>query len=242
MYNDLMTDEDLRTAAIAFVKKNKNTIARKLTDASIYKPDGAPVSVFMAGSPGAGKTEFSKALLLLLEKDKDHRMLRIDSDDFRTLIPGYTGENSHIFQGAVSIIAEKVQDYALANKQTFIFDGTFSKHDKAVDNIKRSLDKGRRVFIFYVYQKPSVAWKFTQAREKAEGRRIPKSAFIEQFLGARETIERIGKEFGAAVSIVLVKKDFEKNSVEDIVNINDGRPIDASITECYTRDELERSL
>src|SRR3989338_729992 len=182
-----MNEDELRASAVTFAKEHKEEIARILTDPYIYKPDGVPVSVFMAGSAGAGKTEFSKALLSLLEGERKHPVLRIDSDDFRTHVPGYTGENSHVFQGAVSIIAEKVHDHALSNRQTFIFDGTLSKYDKAVANIKRSLDKKRRVFIFYVYQHPSVAWRFTEAREKIEGRKIPKSAFIEQFIGARET-------------------------------------------------------
>lgn len=64
---------------------------------------------------------------------------------------------------------------------------------KAADNIRRSLEKNRQILIFYIYQKPEVAWKFTQARETAEGRNIPKSAFIDQFLGARETVARISE-------------------------------------------------
>ena len=237
-----MNDDELRAAAIVFAKSNKEALARELTDTKVYIPDDVPASVFMAGSPGAGKTEFSKAVLSLLEKQTKHRVLRIDSDDLRSRVPGYTGKNSYLFQGAVSIIAEKVHDKALSNGQTFIFDGTLWKYEKAVGNIRRSLDKKRVAFVFYVYQRPEIAWKFTAAREQAEGRHIPKSAFIEQFLGARKTVERLAKDFGPKVTVILVKKDFEKNSVEDIVNINDGRPIDASITERYTRDELERGL
>jgi len=167
-----------------------------------------------------------------------HHVLRIDSDDFRSRIPGYTGKNSYLFQGAVSIIAEKVHDKALSNGQTFIFDGTLSKYEKAADNIRRSLDKKRAVFVFYVYQRPEVAWKFTVAREQAEGRHIPKAAFIEQFLSARGTVERIAKDFGPDVTIMLVKKDFEKNTVESIVDIDTESPVDAYIRERYTEEDL----
>ena len=237
-----MDDDKLREAAIAFAKANKGNIARELADSRVYKPEDIPVSVFMAGSPGAGKTEFSKAVLSLLEGERNHPVLRIDSDDFRARIPGYTGQNSYIFQGAISIIAEKVHDCALENNQTFIFDGTFSKYEKAVANIKRSLGKKRRVFIFYVYQQPSVAWRFTEAREKTEGRHIPKGAFIDQFLGARETAERLSREFGESVTIMLVKKDFEKNTVETIVEIDANHPIDAYIEKRYTEGELGRMI
>ena len=215
-----MTDEEIRAAAITFTKQNKESIAKKLTDLAIYKPDQTPVSVFMAGSPGAGKTEFSKNLISILEKSPERRVVRIDGDEIRPLIPGYTGANSHLFQGAISLIVEKMHDYALHNNQTFVFDSTFAKYDKAMDNIKRSLAKKRPVSIFYVYQIPEVAWRFTEAREKTEGRNIPKDAFIEQFLGARETIKRIRREFGAKVMMFLVKKDFEKNTVEFIVALD----------------------
>ncbi|MBI5470338.1 zeta toxin family protein [Candidatus Kaiserbacteria bacterium] len=237
-----MSESDIRAAAIKFAKENKESIARELTDTNVYTPDETPVSIFMAGSPGAGKTEFSKALLLTLEKDRNHHVIRIDTDELRTRVPGYTGKNSYLFQGAVSIIAEKVHDYTLSNRQTFIFDGTLSKYDKAAENIKRSLDKKRRVFVFYVYQHPEVAWRFTEAREKVEGRNIPKSAFIEQFLGARETVERIREAFGSAVSIVLVKKDFEVNTVEAVKELDANKTIDVSIGKRYTKEELEQIL
>ncbi|MHB1943395.1 MAG: zeta toxin family protein [Acidiferrobacteraceae bacterium] len=34
-------------------------MARRLTDHTLFVPEAHPVSVFMAGSPGAGKTEIS---------------------------------------------------------------------------------------------------------------------------------------------------------------------------------------
>jgi hypothetical protein len=57
------------------------------------------------------------------------------------------------------------------------------------------LDKGRKVAIFYIYQDPLIAWKFTQIREKVEGRYIPKEAFIDAFFNAKENVEKMKKEF-----------------------------------------------
>lgn len=237
-----MTDDDIRAAAIEFAKQNKIRIAKELTDISKYAPDTIPISVFMAGSPGAGKTEFSKNLLDLLEQNKERRVIRIDGDDIRVLIPGYRGNNSHLFQGAVSLIVEKMHDLALHNKQSFVLDGTLSKYEKADDNIRRSLKYHRPVIIFYIYQKPEVAWKFTQAREKKEGRNIPKSAFIEQFLGAKQTINKISHEFGDDVAIFFVKKNFEENTVENLIKINKDTAIDEYIEKKYTQGELEQLL
>lgn len=238
-----MADEEIRLAAVEFAKRNKIRIAKELTDTAKYLPDIIPISVFMAGSPGAGKTEFSKSLIKILESDNERRVVRIDGDEARSLIPGYTGNNSHLFQGAISLIVEKAHDLVLHQKQSFVLDSTFAKYEKAVDNVRRSLEKSRPVFIFYIYQKPEVAWKFTQAREAAEGRNIPKSAFIEQFLGAKETVDRVFNEFSSRIAILFVKKDFEKNTVENIVEIEPGKTqIDDYIQERYTRDNLEQCL
>ena len=237
-----MNDEKIRADAIDFAKHNKLHIAREVTNTSMYVPDETPVSVFMAGSPGAGKTEFSKRLVAILEHNRKRRVVRIDGDELRTLFPGYVGSNSNLFQGAVSLVIEKVHDLVLHNKQNFVFDGTLADFDKAVENIRRSFERGRPVFIFYIYQKPDVAWRFTQAREIAEGRNIPKEAFIEQFLAARETVSRLLLEFGTTVNLFIVKKNFETNSVEDLVEIQSVEQIDATIKERYSKDDLHRLI
>ncbi len=129
-----MTDGEIKQKAEEFARAHRKEIARGLTDPIKYTPDNVPVSVFMAGSPGAGKTEVSKRLIEDLEKRFNHSILRIDSDELRERIPGYTGANSHLFQTAVSLIVERIHDHALSNRQTFIFDGTFSKYGKGVEN------------------------------------------------------------------------------------------------------------
>lgn len=237
-----MTDEEIREAATVFAKRNKNRIARELTDKTKYVPDSAPVSIFMAGSPGAGKTEFSKALITPLEARTELRAIRLDNDEIRPLMPGYTGTNSYLFQGATTLIVEKMHDLVLHNGQSFIMDNTFMNFEKAADNIRRSLEKRRPILIFYLYQRPEVAWRFTQAREATEGRNIPKTAFIEQCLGVRRTVAKIIDTFGERIMVVLVKKDFEKNTLEGIYRIAQGAEIDQRIQEEYTKENLERSL
>jgi adenylylsulfate kinase-like enzyme len=235
--------EKIKQAAEEFARQNKKRIAQELTDIAKFAPDEVPASVFMGGSPGAGKTEYSKNLIDSIERDQKHKVIRIDGDELRQYLPGYSGNNSYLFQGAISIIVDKIHDMAIDNKQTFLLDGTLSKYDKATSNIKRSLDKNRKVHIFYVYQKPEVAWKFTMAREKLEGRNIPKSIFIQSFLDSRYVIDRIRKDFNEKVVISLVKKNFETHAVEDVVEIKaDGPQIEHYIGIGYTRDDLEKLL
>lgn len=236
-------ENKIKARAEEYARLNKKRIAKELTNIAKFKPDEIPVSLFMAGSPGAGKTEYSKNLIDSIEKDQKHKIIRIDGDDLRKYLPGYTGNNSHLFQGAISIMVDKIHDVAIENKQTFLLDGTLSRYDKACSNIQRSLNKSREVRIFYVYQNPEVAWRFTVAREKIEGRNIQKDVFIQQFLDARQTIGQIRKSFDERVAIFLVKKNFENHLVEDVVEIRVGGPqIENCINEMYTREDLEKIL
>ena len=175
-------EQEIADAAIAFARREKKAIAGRATDPKIFVPEAAPVSVFMAGSPGAGKTEASIELLANFIEP----IIRIDPDELRAKFPGFNGSNSHLFQSAISVLVEKIHDMALEQSQSFILDGTLSNLNKARDNVKRSLRRGRLVQILYVYQAPLLAWKFVQAREAAEGRRIPPAAFIDQYFAARK--------------------------------------------------------
>ncbi len=133
-------EKNIQDAALAFARENKKAIARKRTDKSHFAPEDEPVSVFMAGSPGAGKTEASIELLALVEENNTE-ILRIDPDELRHEFPEYKGDNSWLFQKGVSVLVEKIHDLALSQKQSFLLDGTLSHYDKARQNIERSLKK-----------------------------------------------------------------------------------------------------
>ncbi len=111
-----------------------------------------------------------------------------------------------------------------------------------MENINRSLAKKRLVLIFYIYQPPKVAWDFTKKRELLEGRNIPKSAFIEQFIGARKTIEDVRLKYGEEVVIYFVEKNYEKNTIEQFTEINTGQSVDQYISSIYTKSALNKIL
>lgn len=231
-------EQAIEEKAKAFAKANKKNIARKFTDKSIYKPEDNPVSVFMAGSPGAGKTETSIELIGLISTP-EYPVMRIDSDELRTEFPGYTGDNSYLFQKGVSILVEKIHDLALKQKQSFLLDGTLSNFEKAKENIKRSLAKGRLIQILYVYQDPYLAWEFVQAREMEEGRKILPEHFIDQYFAARENVNRLKERFGKQIRIDLLLKNIDNSHRAYEANISQ---IDNHIPEKYTSESLERGL
>lgn len=234
-----MTDDQIKEKAVEFARKNKKKIAKRLTDKAIYPKEADPVSVFMAGSPGAGKTESSLELLKFIESEGGSPILRIDPDELRSEFEDYTGSNSWLFQHAVSILVDKIHDLALDNRQSFLLDGTFARYDAAEKNIRRSVRRSRYVQVLFVYQDPLQAWKFVEAREASEGRRIPIESFVEQYFSSRDVVHRIKAEFQRSVSIDLLVKnnDCSMRYYKDNVD-----RIDTHIPEKYTRESLIRAL
>lgn len=121
-----MTDDQIKGDAIAFAKANKKNIARRLCSKEQYPPEKDPVSIFMAWSPGAGKTEASIELI-----DAVGPTIRIDPDDLRSEFPMYNGGNAHLFQPAVSIIVYKMIDFVFDNDQSFLLDGTLDQREQS---------------------------------------------------------------------------------------------------------------
>lgn len=228
-------EEELASNAVRFLRKNKNLLIEKFANSTRFPSVEKPLSIFMAGSPGAGKTELSKKLVEALERPS----VRIDADDIRMMLPGYNGANASVFQHAASIGVEMLYDHVLAKIQDCILDGTFANYTKAFSNVERSLKRGRAVVILYVYQDPKIAWQFTQARELVEGRRIPKDAFIEQFFAARANVNQIKKSFGSKIIIWLIKKDHGGDNVWSELNV---MSVDEHIPLRYTQDILKKIL
>ncbi len=199
-------EKHIEQAALEYAKKHRTEIARRLTDPAIFVLEANPVSVFMAGSPGAGKTEASIELINLKAAD-GAKVLRIDPDELREELPGYTGENAWLFQRAVIPIVERIHDLALKQEQSFLLDGTLSSYSVAEKNIQRSQKRGRKVQILYVYQEPQQAWKFVQAREAAEGRRIQPEDFVRQYFAAREVVNRLKAGLGKRIQVDLLMKN-----------------------------------
>jgi UDP-N-acetylglucosamine kinase len=235
-----LDEQKVQEDALNFARKNKKPIARALTDPTIFVPELNPVSVFMAGSPGAGKTESSKELLAVLEsKDPKARILRVDPDDLRCQFPSYTGKNSYLFQGAISIIVGRILDLAHAQRQSFLLDGTLSNLKQARENVLRCLKSKRPVQILYVYQDPLQAWKFVQAREAEEGRNVPVGRFIEQYFAARDVVNALKTEFGTDIMVDLLVKP--NDSVGRLYKAGIDQ-IDNHVKEKYDRVGLARVL
>lgn len=228
-------ESQIERLALEFARRNKKEIAKRIADSRRYLPEDDPVSVFMAGSPGAGKTEASIALIERFGSP----VLRIDADELRSECPGYDGGNAWLFHKAVSVLVDKIHDVALEQRQSFVLDGTLSNYDRARRNIDRSLGKGRTVQILYVYQKPDLAWEFVKAREETEGRRIPPERFVEQYFAARDVVNRLKSDLKGSLRVDLLLKNIDNSQRMYRAGIDQ---IDRHIPEAYTRADVENMV
>jgi len=237
-----MTPEEVKQAEEAklYIRANRRLLIQTFANPATHKKTEHPVSIFMAGSPGAGKTELSKRIIEALFQQPGDNPVRIDADEIRAMIDGYTGDNAHVFQGASARGVEILFDNVLQHNMNVILDGTFALKRKGFSNIERSLSHGRLVEIYYIFQEPEIAWDFTKKREVLERRRITKEVFVKAFFAAHENIVEAKARFGDNIKLNVVIKDVRDPSNYQIyLNI---ASVDKLISWKYSHDKLIQEL
>ncbi len=189
-----------------WANKNKKQIAREFVRKVGHESSEEPSGIFMAGLPGAGKTEFTIELI----KSLDPEPLRIDMDEIAQMIQGYRPEIADKFRGGASAIMNRIYDEVVKKKINFVFDGTFSSAS-ADKNLERALAHGYKVKVYYIHQLPEIAWQFTKDRELVEHRAIDKEGFIATYFKLQENLSQLC-ETHRDVTISLIVKDV-KNGV-----------------------------
>ena len=227
-------EEKIEEEAFQWIKKNKKELFEKFIDPNIHNQDPLPTTIFMAGSPGAGKTEIARRLKEIFEQ----KPLIIDADEIRKIIPGYSGKNAYLFQKAANKGVNFLYDYARNKNLNVIMDGTFA-YAGALDNIENSLRHKRNVEIYFIYQDPILSWNFTKEREVKEKRNVPKNVFIKTYAKSMENVMSAKSRFGSKIKLNIIIKDFQKGLSSLELN-RDG--LEKFIPKIYTREELERQL
>lgn len=240
MHHIILTpeEEQLSLRALEFIKSNKIQIIRRFASDERCPSVSNPISMFMAGSPGAGKTEFSKRMIEFMIQSGSAPITRIDSDEIRSFLPKeFDDKNAYIFKRAASKGVDFLHDHVLKKDKNFILDGTLSNYEFSRTNVERSLKKGRPVVIVYLYQDPVISWGFTRERELIEHRSIPKEAFIEELFAAKENVNKIKLEFGGKIILWLIERNLKekKDFKQSLVNIDN---VDNHISIRYTKTEL----
>ncbi len=227
-----MNKAKLKANALKYAKAK----SAEITEKRIKRYTSKSISIFMAGSSGAGKTETAKRILNNIPPGN---ILRIDPDELREEFPDYNGENASIFQEAVTFLAKEIYKAALERGINLLFDGTFSDTARLDEYIDLSLEKNRVIAIVYVYQDPVKAWEFVRARAKKEGRTVPKDRHVKSYFGARESVNIAKQQYGGKVFLHLVIKDDNGQTKE---TFGDVESIDKHIPEVYNEETLTAKL
>lgn len=231
-----MNDEERKIEEQAFqwIKKHRKELLKQFADFETYQTDELPTTIFMAGSPGAGKTEFSRRLSEIFKQ----KPIIIDADEIRKVIEGYSGEKAYLFQKAATKGVNMLYDETCRKGFNIIMDGTFA-YGNALENINHSLKHNRNVEIYFLYQDPLLSWEFTKQRELKEFRNVPKEVFINAYFKSLENANKAKKEFGNKIKLNLVIKDFDKgfNSLE----LN-KEGLEIFLPKTYNKEDLERIL
>ncbi|XPF95756.1 zeta toxin family protein [Colwellia sp. RE-S-Sl-9] len=229
-----LNDDEITAKAIVQAKSLKKKIAKRMID---HLPEEeSAVSVFMAGSPGAGKTETAKSIISQFRQEHNVEVVHIENDELRKEFEDYQGLNSPLFQTPATLLVEAIHDRALKKKVSFLLDSTLSSFEKAKSNIERSLKKDRYVLIIFVYQDPEQAWCLVKAREIVEGRRVPPEVFVNQFLESQQVVSELKKLFTNQVDIIFMEKNLDGTREKPYFNVTD---IDVLLGKKYNRASLE---
>ena len=195
----------IQDLAFEWIKLHKKDLFQKFADSALYPSDQHPTTIFMAGSPGAGKSEFSRRLAEHFRQ----KPVIIDADEIRKVIPKYTGKKAYLFQKAATKGVNLLYDYVCKKGLNVIIDGTFA-YAEPIENIKRSFKHNRNVEIYFLYQDPLISWEFTKVKEQKEFRKVPKNVFINAYVKSLENVSMVKKEFGDKIKLNVVIKDFTK--------------------------------
>ncbi len=230
--------------AVLDIKKRRKELISRFADLNVYLPVKNPFTVFMAGSPGAGKTEFSHKFDPAVYRYHTHvPIVRIDADEIRKLLPQFTGHNSDEVQLATTIGMEKLFDHIQHHDQNAIVDTTFSDYIKAQDNVSRSLKRKRKRGIFYIHLDPQVAWTYTKLRQEKVGRSVTTEFFIDSYLSARDNVDKIKEKF-PQIEINLIEKVLtgdDNNPIKIKTNFN-IKKLDYHLKVSYNRHDLEEII
>ncbi len=222
------------------VKANQLKVIAASTE---EKPRADKLAFFMAGIPGAGKTELAKGL----QGSPHGDFTVIEHDQLVEHIDGYRPENYYDFRKAGSTLVTKLFEHCLKNGYSFIFDGTLS-HDNGYKNIKKALSKGYSVIVVYVHQDISSAWKLTQDRELVKKRAIERSGFVETCQKITASLKRIFTTFNSnpRFAFWIVKKNgapgMENSEIifyDTIDGASDKDAIEQVLNEDYNVKQLE---
>lgn len=194
----------------AWAKANRKDLARVFFAKKKITESTEKIAIFMAGSPGAGKTEF---ISRLLTEEQESSYYVIDLDEIRQWMPEYRWNYAEKYTRWAIKILEMIFDECVSNNYNFILDGTFTNTDVIDRNICRLIDKGYTIHVFYIHTQPYLAWVFTLLRWSDDKRRIPITEFIRYYHLAYQNILLAEEKYDGKIHIHVAQKIRNKDGM-----------------------------
>ena len=212
---------------------------------------GRPVAILLAGAPGAGKGSVLADLDLsgLKTLNLDDTIAALSKTDGFTLNQkAADAEDRSKFMKAMAQATKKLKGeqipQAIANKESFILDGTSASKNQTIKLVNELKEAGYEVMMLYVYTDLETSLKRNQERfEKSGGedRSLLPGSVLSAWKGVTQNFEDYQNLFGD--NFVSVANTGDSETMKDIENIlktyvdpfkvKDGKP--------KTEKELARS-
>jgi predicted ABC-type ATPase len=228
-------------------EKQKQYVAQLIIQDSGAQPvtePTPPIAIIMAGLPGAGKTEFLDTIAdTVLTRFKFEPFVRIDLDQIITVYPGYTPERYAKFRSQANYALARCIDTAKTGRYNMMIDGTFAgKSESSINNIKRLLDCGYVVALYYMHDNALTAWEYTKSRELETKRGIEKEGFLNACKNISTNLDTAIQKFSDNKSFMMSVVVQKKLRDKDYQIVSDQKDIDNIIKEGYNIDKLVELL
>ena len=198
----------------------------KLVDL-LEQVQGKPLAILLAGAPGAGKGSILKDLDLssLKTLNLDDTIAALSKTDGFTLNQkAADAEDRSKFMKAMAQATKKLKGeqipQAIANKESFILDGTSASKNQTIKLVNELKEAGYEVMMLYVYTDLETSLKRNQERfEKSGGedRSLLPGSVLSAWKGVTQNFKDYQNLFGDNFVSVANTGDFK--TMKDIENI-----------------------
>ena len=188
---------------------------------------GRPVAILLAGAPGAGKGSVLRDLDLsgLKTLNLDDTIAALSKTDGFTLNQKTAdAEDRSKFMKAMAQATKKLKGeqipQAIANKESFILDGTSASKNQTIKLVNELKEAGYEVMMLYVYTDLETSLKRNQERfEKSGGedRSLLPGSVLSAWKGVTQNFKDYQNLFGD--NFVSVANTGDSETMKDIENI-----------------------
>ncbi|MEB3265434.1 MAG: zeta toxin family protein [Cyanobacteriota bacterium] len=149
----------------------------------------APIALFSAGPPGAGKTTWLRQHAPgLLER----LSLRIDADALRAKLPEDQGWNAAATQAeAGDLVTALLRSIGQPCRMNLLYDGTMTRPGRYLQLIPRLRQLGYRIHIVEIIVPEAVSQRRVLERYQSSGRYVPAAVIQEAYRNGPATVARL---------------------------------------------------